>query len=133
MTIYMLFSRRCRFIYLMPWNLVCGPWVSWSFYKTTNIRQLTEWNESKMFTCDFKCVCVCVCVCVRVRAFVWGIVAYYCVCMCEWYIVYVYVKVIATRVVFTVVFFVLLIIIYLLLLLLLLLLYIYYYYIVDLS
>ena len=25
----------------MPWNLVCDPWVSWSFYKTTIIRQLT--------------------------------------------------------------------------------------------
>ena len=26
----------------MPWNLVSNPWVSWSFYKTTIIRQLTN-------------------------------------------------------------------------------------------
>ena len=26
----------------MPWNLVCDSWVSWSFYKTTIIRQLTK-------------------------------------------------------------------------------------------
>ena len=30
----------------MPWNLVCDPWFSWGFYKTTIIRQLTKWNES---------------------------------------------------------------------------------------
>ena len=28
----------------MPWNLVCDPWVSWSFYKTTIIRQLTKFH-----------------------------------------------------------------------------------------
>ena len=52
------------------------------FYKTTIIRQLTKWNESKIekivknrgnlveiFTYDCKWVCVCVCV--------WVIVAYY--------------------------------------------------------
>ena len=37
-----------RVIYFMPWNFVCDPWVSWSFYKTTIIRQLTKWNESKI-------------------------------------------------------------------------------------
>ena len=30
-----------------------------------------------------------------------GIVAYYCVCMCKWYIVHVYVKVYAQHVVLT--------------------------------
>ena len=29
-----------NYIYLMPWNLVCNPWVSWNFYKITIIRQL---------------------------------------------------------------------------------------------
>ena len=33
-----------RFIYIMPSNLVCDPWVSWSFYKITIICQLTKWN-----------------------------------------------------------------------------------------
>ena len=37
-----------RFIYWMPWNLVCDFWVSWSFYKTTIIWHLTKWNESKI-------------------------------------------------------------------------------------
>ena len=40
-----------------------------------------------------------VCVCAYVCVFVCVIVAYYCVCMCEWYIVYV--KVHAQRVVLT--------------------------------
>ena len=26
----------------MPWNLVCGPWVSSRFYKITIIWQLTK-------------------------------------------------------------------------------------------
>ena len=30
----------------MPWNLVGDPWVSWRFYKTKIIRQLTKLNES---------------------------------------------------------------------------------------
>ena len=32
----------------MPWNIVGNPWVSWSFYKTTIIGQITKWNESKI-------------------------------------------------------------------------------------
>ena len=34
--------------YSMLWNLLGDPWVSWSFHKTTIIRQLTKWNESKI-------------------------------------------------------------------------------------
>ena len=41
----------------------------------------------------FTCACACVCV--------GGIVVYYCVCMCKWYIAHVYVKVHAQRVVLT--------------------------------
>ena len=36
-----------------------------------------------------------------VCVFVWVIVVYYCVCRCEWYIVHVYEKVHAKRVVFS--------------------------------
>ena len=32
------------FIYLMPLNLVCDPWISLSFYKSTIIWQSIEWN-----------------------------------------------------------------------------------------
>ena len=28
----------------MPWNLVCDPWVSWSFYKTAIIMQWEFYN-----------------------------------------------------------------------------------------
>ena len=29
----------------MPWNLVCDPWVSWSFFsKTTISSQLTKFS-----------------------------------------------------------------------------------------
>ena len=61
------------------WNLDCNPLVSWSFFKTTIIRQLRKWNESKIEKIQSKTVvvlydflrvvvsvCVCVCVCVRV-------------------------------------------------------------------
>ena len=32
----------------MPWNLVCDSGVSWSFSRTTIIRQSTKLNESKI-------------------------------------------------------------------------------------
>ena len=44
-----------------------------------------RWDFIGIFTCDYKCVCV------WMR--VWGvIVGYYCVCMCDRYIVHAYVK-----------------------------------------
>ena len=39
-----------RFIYLMPWNFVCDPWVLWSFDKTTIIRQLRKWKKIILLT-----------------------------------------------------------------------------------
>ena len=79
----------------MPWNLVCDPWVSWSFYKTTIIRLLTKWNESKIekycqkplgFCRKHVIVGVCVCVCVCVCGYVCGCVyMWVCVCVCVGY------------------------------------------------
>ena len=54
-----------------------------------------RWDLVGIFTRDCKYVSVCGCV----REFMWVIVAYYCVCMCGWHIVYV--KVQTQRVVFT--------------------------------
>ena len=92
------------------------------FYKTTIIRQLTKWNESKIekilsktvgillessrvIASVYVCVCVFVCVCVNVcgciHEFEWVKSEHYCVCMCRWLIVYVYMKVHAQCVVFT--------------------------------
>ena len=39
------------------------------------------------------CVCACACAFAYMRVFVWVVVAYYRVCMCEWYIAHVYMKV----------------------------------------
>ena len=81
----------------MPWNFFCDPWVSWRFYKTTIIRQLTKWNESKiekyskkplglcmnLYVCLWVCVCVCVCVgysCVLLSVYVWVV---YSAFVCE--------------------------------------------------
>ena len=52
-----------------------------------------KWDFVGIYTCDSKCVSVCV--------YMWVIVTYYCVCMWEWYIMHVYVKVNPPRVVFT--------------------------------
>ena len=84
------------------------PLVSLSFYKTTIIRQITKWNESKiekysqksLGLCRNLYVCLWVCVRVCVWVFVWDIIAYYYVCTCEWYIVHVYVMVHAQHIVF---------------------------------
>ena len=52
----------------MPWNLVCDPWVSWSFLQNNNHQAV---NKMKMkmniyiYIYIYTCVCVCgVCVCV---------------------------------------------------------------------
>ena len=60
-----------------------------------------RWDCVGFFTCACMYVCMYVCVSVCVCVFVWVIVAYYCVCMCKRYIVGVYVKVHAQRVVLT--------------------------------
>ena len=41
-----------RFIYLIPWNLDCDPWVSWSFfYKTTIIDCCFVKNNHRLLFC----------------------------------------------------------------------------------
>ena len=66
-----------RFTHLIPWKFVWDIWVSWSFYKTTIIRQITKWNESKiekysqkplgfcrdLYVCLWVCVHAYVCLC----------------------------------------------------------------------
>ena len=63
-------------------------------------KKKNRWDFVRKFTCDSRGVCGCVCLHVC-AFFLRVVVAYYCVCMCEWYIVYVYTKVYAQCVVFT--------------------------------
>ena len=43
------------------------PWVSWSFCKTTIIRQLRRWNiYIYIYIYIYVCVCVCICVCIYI-------------------------------------------------------------------
>ena len=81
-----------RYIYLLPLNLDCDSWVSWSFLQNNHqaVKKM-EWIENRkntvkkpwdfvwIFMCRSKCVCVCVCVCVRVCV---------CVCVCACVCVY---------------------------------------------
>ena len=76
----------------MWWKFVRDPWVLWSFYKTTIIRQITKWNESKIEKYNQKplglcrnlyvCSWVCVCVCVRARVRMCVCVGYSCILLC---------------------------------------------------
>ena len=78
------------YIYLIHGISTATPGFHGFFFKTTIIRQLRKWNESKiekilsenrwdfvgMFTRDCECVSVCVCVCS------YACVGYCCVLMC---------------------------------------------------
>ena len=108
--IYIYIYIYIRFIYLIPRKFVCDPWVSLIFYKTTIIRQIAKWNESKIENTEKKtlglckklyvclrerarererereresvCVCVCLCVCVSVSVYIYVCVGFSCVLLC---------------------------------------------------
>ena len=69
--------------------------------KSKNTEKKNRWDFVEIFTCDRKIMFVLEFVRMRVCLFVWVLAVYYCVCMCEWWILHVYEKIYAQRVVFT--------------------------------
>ena len=56
-------------------------------------KKIKKYSKKTLGLCRNIYVCLCVCVCV----FVYFIVAYFCVWMCKWCLLYVYVKIHAQR------------------------------------